>query len=391
MKIGVIGAKGLPPKQGGIEHYCGELYPRMVNQGHSVDLFGRCSYTDFSALEPYNYEGVRVLSLPGSGIRGIDAFITSGLGASFARFSDYDVLHFHALGPSLFTWVPKIASSTKIIVTCQGLDWQRNKWGKTSSRLIYMGEQAAARFADAIIVVSEELQSYFWKTYRRKTIYIPNGPASYPASNPNFDYGKSLGLEQNRYILFLGRLVPEKCPDLLIRAFQQLQPQGWKLVLVGGNSDTTTYTKQLSDLAAENPNIIFTGEVRGSRLAEIVRGSGLFVLPSTVEGLPLAMLEGMREGIPVLASDIPPHQQLVRKDCGLLFQCNDLESCRQQLAWAIHQPEEMRKMAQNAQRNVLTNYNWDHITAETLKVYNSVLESQSKANLREKLPVDDFA
>ena len=389
MKIGVVGAKGLPPKQGGIEHYCGELYPRMVKQGHSVDLFGRCSYTDFPALESYNYEGVRVISLPGSGIRGIDALITSALGATFARFSDYEILHFHALGPSLFTWLPKIASSTKIVVTCQGLDWQRDKWGKTSSRLIYMGEQAAVRFADAIIVVSEELQSYFWKTYGRKTIYIPNGPASYPVSNSNFVYGKSLGLEPNRYILFLGRLVPEKCPDLLIQAFKQLQPQGWKLVLVGGNSDTNTYTKQLSDLAAENPNIIFTGELRGNRLAEIVRGSGLFVLPSAVEGLPLAMLEGMREGIPVLASNIPPHQQLASKDCALLFQSNNLASCVQQLAWAIEQPEEMRQMAKKAQKNVLTNYNWDQITAETLKVYNSVSETPKKLILREKFSMDD--
>jgi len=390
MKIGVIGAKGLPPKQGGIEHYCGELYPRMVNQGHSVDLFGRCSYTEFSAFEQYDYEGVRVISLPGSGMRGIDAFITSAFGASVARFSNYDLLHFHALGPSLFTWLPKIASSTKIVVTCQGLDWQRDKWGKTSSSLIYMGEQAAVRFADAIIVVSQELQSYFWKTYQRKTIYIPNGPASYSAPNPNFDYGKSLDLEKNRYILFLGRLVPEKCPDLLIQAFQKLQPKGWKLVLVGGNSDTTTYIKQLNDLAGGNPNIIFTGELRGSRLAEIVRGSGLFVLPSAVEGLPLAMLEGMREGIPVLASDIPPHQQLINQDCGLLFQSNDLASCMQQLAFAINQPEKIRKMAQNAQKNVLANYNWDRITDETLKVYNSVLQSTKKVLKSEQVPVDDL-
>lgn len=390
MKIGVIGAKGLPPNQGGIEHYCGELYPRMVNRGHSVDLFGRCSYTEFSPFEQYDYKGVRVISLPGSGLRGIDAFITSAFGASLARFSNYDLLHFHALGPSLFTWLPKIASSKRIVVTCQGLDWQRDKWGKTSSSLIYLGEQAAVRFADAIIVVSQELQLYFWKTYRRKTIYIPNGPASYPVSNPNFDYGKSLGLEKNRYILFLGRLVPEKCPDLLIQAFQKLQPKGWKLVLVGGNSDTTTYTKQLTSLAEGNPNIIFTGELRGSRLAEIVRGSGLFVLPSAVEGLPLAMLEGMREGIPVLASDIPPHQQLVSKDCGLLFQSNNLASCTQQLAYAVAEPEKIRQMAEKAQKNVLANYNWDRITDETLKVYNKVLESPNKLLIRERLPVDDF-
>jgi glycosyltransferase involved in cell wall biosynthesis len=187
-------------------------------------------------------------------------------------------------------------------------------------------------------------------------------------------------LTQNQYIIFLGRLVPEKCPDLLIKSFQLLRPKGWKLVLVGGNSDTITYTKQLSQIAANNPDIVFTGELRGSRLAEIVRGGGLFVLPSIVEGLPLAMLEGMNEGIPVLASDIAPHQQLVLEGGGLLFQVGNVESCVQQLSWAIEHPKEMARMAEKASLNVKTNYSWDRISSETLDVYKSVLEVERSVN-----------
>lgn len=384
MKIAVIGAKGLPPKQGGIEHYCAEVYPRMVAQGQSVDLFARSSYTDLPWYYEYDFQGVRVISLPCPGLRGIDAFASSALGAISATGTRYDIIHFHALGPALFSWLPRVASSSKIVVTCQGLDWQRAKWGNLSSRLIRLGEKAAVRYAHGVIVVSEELRSYFLNTYGRETVYIPNAPAGYAKSDPKFAYGNSLGLKQERYILFLGRLVPEKCPDLLIKAFQTLQPDGWKLVFVGGSSDTSSFTSQLFDLTAGNPYIVFAGELRGSRLAEIVRRAGLFVLPSNVEGLPLAMLEAMKEGIPVLASNISPHRQLVGERRGVLFQAGDLNSCVQHLEWAIHHPKEMRVMAEEAQEYVRLNYNWDWITAENIRLYKDICSSPSRLVIGEE-------
>lgn len=375
MKIAVIGAKGLPPKQGGIEHYCAEVYPRMVAQGHSVDLFARSSYTKLPPFSRYDFKGVKVTTLPCPGIRGIDAFVSSALGSLPSISNEYDIVHFHALGPALFTWIPRLFSSAKVVVTCQGLDWQRDKWGKTSSSLILLGEKAAVRFSQGLIVVSEDLRSYFLKTYKKESVYIPNAPASYADSDPAFSYGKSLNLKPGRYIVYLGRLVPEKCPDLLIRAFQKLQACGWKLVFVGGNSDTPSFTADLLNLSADNPNIVFAGEQRGSRLAELVRGAGLFVLPSYLEGLPLAMLEAMLEGIPVLASDISPHKQLIGNDRGLLFKAGDVDSCSQSINWAIQHPSEMRKMAEKAQRYTQLNYTWEQITAQNLQLYSTLLNS----------------
>jgi glycosyltransferase involved in cell wall biosynthesis len=375
MKIAVIGAKGLPPKQGGIEHYCAELYPRIAAQGHQVDLYARASYTNSGWGERYRFEGVQVISLPGVKMRGVDAFITSALGAIASSAQQYDIVHFHALGPSLFTVLPRIASTTKVIVTCQGLDWQRAKWGSFSSKLIYMGERAAVQFAHGIIVVSDALQTYFQKTYGRQTIYIPNAPASYTDSDSKFSYGQKLGLEKKRYILFLGRIVPEKRPDLLIEAFSKLRSTGWKLVLAGGVSDTRIYTSELLERINKNSNIVFAGELIGSRLAEIVRNAGLFVLPSDVEGLPLAMLEAMREGIPVLASDIPPHQQLTAGGNGILFKAGDVDSCLQSLDWSIQHPQEISEMANRAKTHIQMNYSWERITSDTLRLYNHLVNT----------------
>ncbi len=361
--------KGLPPTQGGIEHYCAEVFPRMVAQGHSVDLFARSSYTDSSWLENYYFKGVKVISLPDIRTRGVDAFITSALGALAATGKRYDIIHFQALGPSLFTGLSRITSKSKIVVTCHGLDWQRAKWGNFSTRLIQMGEQTAVRCAHGIIAVSDALKTYFLQTYGKEVVYIPTAPASYVRSDPDFAYGSNLGLERGRYMLFLGRLVPEKRPDLLVEAFVNLQAQNWKLVLAGGVSNTKSFTSQLLEKVADNRNIVFAGELRGARLAEIVRGAGLFVLPSDVEGLPMAMLEAMRERIPVVASDIPPHKQLIEGGRGRLFEAGSLESCINELSWATENAAHMAAMAQNAQKYVDHNYSWDYITNETLKLY----------------------
>lgn len=372
MKIAVIGAKGVPAKQGGIEHHCQELYSRIVEEGHSVDLFARSSYTGYFSLDHYSVRGIRVVSLPSLKLKGLDALVSSGLGGVASTGNRYDIVHFHALGPALFSWLPRIASFARVVVTCHGLDWRRAKWDRASSNLLRLGESTAVRFADELIVVSEELRSYFMQTYGREAVYITNAPSSLGESDSNFSYGSSLGLRQGSYILFLGRLVPEKCPDLLIKAFQTLKPSGWKLVLVGGGSDTPLFTSKLDDMAAMSKDVVFTGELNGAYLAEILRGAGLFVLPSEVEGLPMAMLEAMQEGVPVMASDIPVHQQLTSGERGMLFQVGNLDSCVTCLDWAIHHPEDLAAMARNAKRYVQANHDWDRITTETLKLYTTL-------------------
>jgi glycosyltransferase involved in cell wall biosynthesis len=256
-----------------------------------------------------------------------------------------------------------------VIATCHGLDWQRGKWGKSSSRVIRLGEKMAAKYAHDVIVVSRALQDYFKQTYNLDSVYIPNAPGIYAKSDPSFNFVKSSNLEPGKYFLFLGRLVPEKRPDLLLKAFQQLNQSGWKLVLAGGDSDTTDYISRLINLSGRNSNVVFAGELRGSRLAEMVRGAGVFVLPSDLEGLPLAMLEAMRECVPVVASDIAPHQQLVGSDRGTLFEAGDVNSCRLALKDAMARPQQIASMARTAQKYIQENYTWEKITADNLLVY----------------------
>lgn len=373
MRIAVIGAKGLPPRQGGIEHYCAEVFPRIVERGHSVDLFAQSAYTGFPWLSRYRFQGVNVITLPSLGVNGVDAFLASAFASGLTvRPPHYDVIHFHALGPSLFTVLPHLTTASKVVVTCHGLDWQREKWGKFSRRLIRLGERTAVRFAHEMTVVSSELQTYFIKTYQRPTTLIPNAPADYVASDPALPFVRSLGAEPGKYIVFVGRLVPEKCPDLLIQAFQSLQTKNWKLILVGGNAGNEAFTSRLYRLAAANPNIIFTGELRGTRLAEIMRGAGLFVLPSNLEGSPLALLEAMRERVPVIASNIAAHRELLQTDRGILFSKGEQAALRERLQWALCHPNEMNLMAEKAHKDILLHHSWHRVSAEVLQIYEAL-------------------
>ncbi len=372
MRIAVIGAKGLPPRQGGIEHYCAEVFPKIVENGHSVDLFAQSVYTGFPWQSRYSFQGVNVVTLPSLGINGLDTLLTSALASILAVKPRYDVIHFHALGPSLFSVLPRVVTASKIVVTCHGLDWQRAKWGQFSSRLIRLGERTAVQFAHEITVVSSDLQHYFSQTYDRSTVFIPNAPANYAESDTAFPFVRSLGVEPEKYMVFLGRLVPEKCPDLLIQAFQILQARNWKLVLVGGTAGTGSFPSKLYQLASVNPNIIFTGELRGTRLAEIIRGAGLFILPSNLEGSPLALLEAMRENIPIIASDIAAHRELIHTDRGLLFKKGDMFALKDALRWALSHPYEMKLMAQRAHKEILLHHSWHRVATEVTQIYESL-------------------
>ncbi len=376
MRIAVIGAKGLPPGQGGIEHYCAEVYPRMVAAGHSVDLYARSSYIDLPGFDRYDFYGVQVISLPSfPAVKGADALISSGMGALFATLSRrYDVIHIHALGPALFSCLPRLASSAKVVVFCHGLDWQRVKWGKLSSALIRTGEKLAVRYADEMVVVSQELRRYFWETHARETVYIPNGPAKYAPSDQDFNFARSLGLDPGKYMVFLGRLVPEKCPDILIQSFRRLQAEGWKLAVVGGSSETPSFHAKLQELADNDPNVLFTGVLKGRYLAEVMRGAGLFVLPSEVEGLPLAMLEAMQEGLPIVASDIPPHRQLLGDTRGLTFRACDIDDCISKLSWAVSNSPQMRTMAKLAQDYVRQHFSWERVVGDSFQLHSTLLE-----------------
>ena len=252
-------------------------------------------------------------------------------------------------------------------LTSGGVDWQREKWQSgLGSKFIRQGEKNAVKYADEIIVLSKGVQDYFKETYGRETHFIPNGVNRPQIRKANLITEK-FGLKKDSYILFLGRLVPEKGIRYLVEAFKNVKTDK-KLVIAGGSSDTDSFMEELKELAKGDDRILFTGFVQGAMLDELYSNAYIYTLPSDLEGMPLSLLEAMSYGNCCLVSDIPECAEVV-EDKALIFKKSDVEDLRGKLQEACDHPEMVMKMKKQAADFICEKYNWDEVVKETMKLY----------------------
>lgn len=369
LKIAMLGHKRCPSREGGIEIVVEELSTRMVALGHEVTCYNRnghhVSGKEFDKKLLTEYKGIKLKTVPTIDKKGLAAMSSSFFGAIIAAFGRYDVVHFHAEGPCTMIWFPKLFGK-KCVATIHGLDWQRAKWGKFASAYIMLGEKCAAKFSDEIIVLSEGVQKYFKDTYGRETRFIPNG-VNRPVTRVADLIKKEYGLEKDDYILFLGRLVPEKGLRYLIEAFKQVNTEK-KLVIAGGSSDTDSFYEELKVMAKGDDRIIFTGFVQGQMLDELYSNAYVYTLPSDLEGMPLSLLEGMSYGNCCLVSDIEECASVV-EDKAVIFEKSNVADLKQKLQMICDHPEIVAEYKTEAADFICEKYSWDDVTAQTLKLY----------------------
>ena len=370
LKIAMLGHKRIPSNEGGVEVVVEALCARMAALGHSVTCYNRAGHHVSGAEHELPagsvYRGIRLVTVPTLERKGFAAVISSFFAAVRSAFGSYDVVHIHAEGPAFFCWLPKLFGK-RVIVTVHGLDWQREKWnGGIASKFIHLGERVAVRFADEIIVLSENVRQYFLDTYGRATRFIPNGVSAPTLESPRL-IAEKWCLQKDGYILYLGRIVPEKGETYLIEAFKQVKTDK-KLVIAGGSSDTERYLRQLQNLAAGDDRILFTGFVQGKLRDELYSNAYVYTLPSDLEGMPLSLLEAMSYGNCCLVSDIPECAEVV-EDKAVLFRKSDVDNLRQKLQTLCDQPETASQYKANAAQFILNKYGWDDVVDKTLALY----------------------
>ncbi len=369
MKIAVFGQKRIPSREGGVEIVAEKLATRMAAMGHSVTCYNRdghhVSGVQFDTKKEKYYQGIRmktVLTLDKKGLAAVTASISAAICATFSKAQ---VVHIHAEGPAFMCWLPRLFGK-RVVVTVHGLDWQREKWKNGfASKYIRAGEKMAVRYAHEIIVLSRNVQQYFLDTYGRKTRYIPNGVEKPEIVPP--EAISHLGLEKDGYILFLGRLVPEKGIHYLIQAFQSVKTEK-KLVIAGGSSDTQDYAAQLKELAKGDDRIVFTGFVHGDTLGGLYSNAYVYVLPSDVEGMPLSLLEAMSYGNCCLTSDIPECTEVVGSKA-VSFPKGDIAQLEKALQQLCDDEALTASYGAIASDYICGKYDWDRITANTLELY----------------------
>lgn len=370
LNIAMFGQKRIPSREGGVEIVVEELCTRMVAQGHNVTCYNRgghhVSGSEYDSKRLKEYKGIKLKTVPTIEKKGLAAVSSSFFAALCCAFGKYDVVHIHAEGPAFFCWLPKLFHK-RVIVTVHGIDWQREKWKSGfGSKFIHKGEKNAVKYADEIIVLSKGVQDYFEKIYGRKTVFIPNGVSNHIERKPQIIKNK-FGLDKDEYILFLGRLVPEKGIRYLIEAFKQVDTEK-KLVIAGGSSDTSEFENEMKEIAKEDKRILFTGFVQGQELEELYSNAYVYALPSDLEGMPLSLLEAMSYGNCCLVSDIPECAEVV-EDKALIFKKADVKDLQSKLQDACDHSEKVDAHKKQAADFICSKYNWDEIVQATLKLY----------------------
>ncbi len=369
LRIAYLGHKSIPSRQGGVEIVVEELAVRMAEYGCKVTVYNRSSHhvggKEFDNSKLKTYKGIRMKYVPTIDKKGLAAMSASFFAAIAAAFGRYDVVHFHAEGPCAMLWLPKLFGK-RCVATIHGLDHKRAKWGKFASSYIMLGEKCAVKFADEIIVLSEDMQKYFMDTYNRKTMFIPNG-VNKPVIRKAEIIKREFGLDKDDYILYLGRLVPEKGLRYLIDAFKNVKTNK-KLVIAGGSSDTDNFAEELRKLSKSDGRIIFTGFVQGDLLDELYSNAYIYVLPSDLEGMPLSLLEAMSYGNCCVVSDIPECTDVV-EDKGVVFRKSDAEDLSNKLKELCLDDDMVQKYRTDAADFICSKYKWDTVARKTFELY----------------------
>ena len=369
LKIAMIGHKRIPSREGGVEIVVDELSTRYVKLGHRVDAYNRCgthvSGKKFDEARGKSYKGVRLIQIPTFKNSTLNAPVYSVLATFRALFGRYDVIHYHAEGPCMMLWLPKLFGK-HVVATIHGLDWQRSKWEGLAVRVLKFGEKMAAKYADDVIVLSKNVQEYFRENYGRETVFIPNG-VNRPTLRKADMIRSQYGLEKDSYILFLARIVPEKGLHYLIEAYQQVETDK-RLVIAGGVSHSREYMEQIHAMAAKDSRILMTDFVQGQVLEELCSNAYLFVLPSDVEGMAVSLLEAMSYGNCCLVSDIKENTEVVETHA-VTFRKGDISDLREKLKELLSDAEQVAKIKSESADFICGKYHWDSVVEETMSIY----------------------
>ncbi len=364
MRIAYIAVKGIPIG-GGIEKLTEEIGSRMVQKGHHVIVY--CS-RDYGTLDG-EYKGMELRTVPSINTKTMHKLsICFNATLDVVKRNDTDIVHVHAVGPSLFSIFPRLKGIPTVVQT-HGLEWKRDKWGMIGTTFFRLADYTAVYFPNKTTSVSKVQKQFYENKFGRKVVYIPTGVSNVTRRGANEILG--WGLKPERYILFAARLVEEKGAHFLIDAFRSLQTD-MKLVIAGDAAHAEKYKALLREKADGDNRIIFPGFVTGGPLEELFSNAYLFCLPSTLEGLPIALLEAMSYGNCCVASDIPENLEAIGA-YGYTFKNRDIDDLRCLLEDLVRNPAKVREKKRLAREHVLKNYSWDMVAGQMEALYFSVI------------------
>jgi len=365
LAVAFIGGRGVGSAYSGIERYYEEVGSRLAARGHRVLVYCRSHFTP----PGHQFRGIEVRRIPTLRSKHLETFLHTLLSTIDVSFRRVDVVQFHALGSSPFAWIPRIFGK-RCVVSVRGLDWRRAKWGWLARTYLRLCERSSVLCPHATVTVSKTLQKHFEERFRRPVSYIPNGVARH--ERLPLHVIRRWGLKDRGYLLYAGRLSPEKGLETLIEAHRGVSDR-CKLVIAGGDSYSQPYIERLKSMAGAG-DVVFTGFVTGRVLHELYAHALAFVLPSQMEGLSVALLEALSYGLPVVATDIPENRELLDECGGVHFPVGDTEALAAVLRRILDDPQQAAHVGERARERVEIRFAWDRIVLETERLYIDLIQ-----------------
>ena len=369
MHVAYVAVKGIPIG-GGIEKVTEEIGSRLAERGHRITVYSSRDYGTVDGI----YKGMDIVTVPSVNKKSLHKLsICYYAIRDVLKKKNADIVHVHAVGPSVFSIFPRMKGIPTVVQT-HGVEWQRDKWGIVGKTFLKLSDYSVIYFPDKATSVSKVQKKYYEDRFNREVVYIPNGVA--PVEKRPAKWILDQGLQPNHYILFAARLVEEKGAHFLINAYRRLDTD-MKLVIAGDAAHMEKYKAELKALAGNDPRIIFPGFVTGEPMQELFSNAYLFCLPSTLEGLPVALLDAMNYGNCCVFSDIPENLEAI-EDHGYAFRNRDPEDLRRVLADLVAHPEKVEEKKAEALAHVRKNYSWDRVTDQMEELYQGLLRQKKK-------------
>jgi len=358
MKIAIIGSKGIPATYGGVEKNVERLAIEFVKSGHEVTVYSRYWYSS-NKVKEFNYWGIKVINIKGLITKRLDVVSHSFVASIYAALGDYDVVTYHSTVPGFFCVIPKIFGK-KVFLHNHGLEFLGYKWNLFDKLIMKLLIILTSRYSDSLTTVSISQLNLCKKYYKKEPVLIPNG----------FDLIQKLQYNgKKRYILFVGRLVPDKGLEFLIKAFNELNnlfPE-FKLFIIGTYDDKRYYLK-IKNLASSNYNIEFLGIIYGNSLYRYYQEAYFIVVPSLIESFSNVLLEALWFNGAVICSDIEQFK-LLAKDYVLFFNSKDVNSLKYQMIRLLKDPKLINYLVDRAKLFPFNEYDWSKISKKYLDVY----------------------
>ncbi len=381
IRICVLGTRGFPSVQGGVEKHCEELYPRLVRLGCDVTVFTRTPYIE-EERRVTEWQGVKFVHLWCPKTKSLEAIVHTLLGIRGAKRLSPDILHIHSIGPSLLTPLAALSNNFKIVMTHHGPDYERAKWGWLAKGVLKRGERLGVTYSDGVIAISRWIKKLIKDKYKKEALFIPNG-VSIPEPVPAGTELERWALEPGGYVFTACRFVPEKGLEDLILAYRNIKNLSFKLVIAGGADHETPYSRRIKRLAEETRGVVLTGILSGSRLAELFSNAELFVLPSYYEGLPIALLEALSYGVGVLVSDIEQHKEIPLERFRY-FRTGDVNGLSDAIVECLERGISDRERL-TYMGLLEREFDWDEIALKTLRLYETLLGKEAHAREAERV------